>query len=53
MILFLDIDIGVFQQEELEVLRSIYDGDAAFNEVNETTFQYKVIHGLDYNNVAN
>ncbi|XP_037068428.1 RWD domain-containing protein 4-like [Pollicipes pollicipes] len=29
------------QAEELEVLRSIYEGDAAFIEVDEKTFQYK------------
>lgn len=35
------------QQEELEVLRSIYDGDDSFKVVNETTFQYK--YGEDGN----
>ena len=30
------------QTEELEVLRSIYEGDTAFIEVDEKTFQYKV-----------
>ena len=30
------------QAEELEVLRSIYEGDTAFIEVDEKTFQYKV-----------
>lgn len=30
------------QQEELEVLQSIYQSDSAFKEINETTFQYKV-----------
>jgi len=30
------------QAEELEVLRSIYEGDAAFIEVNEKKFQYKI-----------
>jgi RWD domain. len=29
------------QSEELEVLRSIYEGDEQFNEINETCFQYK------------
>lgn len=29
------------QEEELEVLRSIYDGDDSFKMVNEKTFQYK------------
>ena len=30
------------QEEELEVLRSIYESDERFNEVNSTTFQYKI-----------
>lgn len=30
------------QDEELEALVSIYDGDNAFKQVNPTTFQYKV-----------
>jgi len=30
------------QEEELEVLQSIYDGDDAFNQVNEKCFQYKI-----------
>lgn len=30
------------QEEELEVLRSIYEGDANFKEMNIKTFQYKV-----------
>ena len=29
------------QEEELEVLRSIYEGDEKFNEINEKCFQYK------------
>lgn len=29
------------QEEELEVLHSIYEGDECFKEVNPTTFQYK------------
>ena len=29
------------QEEELEVLRSIYESDECFKEVSETTFQYK------------
>ncbi|KAH3891082.1 hypothetical protein DPMN_015171, partial [Dreissena polymorpha] len=29
------------QEEELEVLRSIYDGDTMFKEIGPTTFQYK------------
>lgn len=29
------------QQEEVEVLQSIYDGDANFKQVNPTTYQYK------------
>ncbi|XP_060076000.1 RWD domain-containing protein 4-like [Ylistrum balloti] len=29
------------QEEELEVLHSIYEGDESFKEVNPTTFQYK------------
>eukprot|EP00057_Strongylocentrotus_purpuratus_P029722 XP_011684196.1 PREDICTED: RWD domain-containing protein 4 isoform X2 [Strongylocentrotus purpuratus] len=30
------------QQEEREVLLSIYDGDTCFKELNETTYQYRV-----------
>jgi len=30
------------QQEEIEVLKSIYDGDECFKMVNECTFQYKI-----------
>jgi len=30
------------QEEELEVLESIYDGDAAFNQIKPTVFQYKI-----------
>lgn len=30
------------QEEELEVLRSIYEGDESFREMNPKTFQYKV-----------
>lgn len=30
------------QQEELEVLRSIYEGDSSFREMGPCTFQYKV-----------
>ena len=29
------------QEEELEVLRAIYEEDELFNELNETTFQYR------------
>ena len=29
------------QEEELEVLRSIYEGDSQFNELKENCFQYK------------
>lgn len=32
------------QEEERIALRSIYEGDNAFKEVNEVTFQYKVRH---------
>lgn len=31
------------QEEEREVLSSIYDGDENFKQINPTTFQYKVI----------
>lgn len=31
------------QTEELEALVSIYEGDTYFNQLNSTTFQYKVI----------
>lgn len=30
------------QEEEREVLQSIYDGDTSFKELNPTTYQYKV-----------
>lgn len=30
------------QEEEREVLLSIYEGDPAFNQLTPTTFQYKV-----------
>ena len=30
------------KQDELEALKSIYDGDECFNVVDDTTFQYKV-----------
>lgn len=30
------------QEEEREVLSSIYDGDPAFKQLTSTTFQYKV-----------
>lgn len=30
------------QEEEREVLLSIYDGDLAFKQLTPTTFQYKV-----------
>lgn len=30
------------QDEELEALVSIYEGDDAFKQINPTTFQYKV-----------
>lgn len=30
------------QQEEIEVLKSIYDGDECFKMVNDVTFQYKI-----------
>jgi len=33
------------QQEEIEVLRSIYDGDEHFRELSPTAFQYKI--GVD------
>lgn len=29
-------------QEELEVLRSIYDGDECFKEISHMSFQYRV-----------
>jgi hypothetical protein len=30
------------QEEELEVLRSIYEGDGSFKELSPKSFQYKV-----------
>ena len=32
------------QLEELEVLRSIYEGDSNFREMGPNTFQYKVLY---------
>jgi len=34
----------LYLQEELEVLRSIYDGDTMFKETGPTTFHYKVMY---------
>lgn len=34
------------QEEEREVLLSIYDGDPAFKQMTPTTFQYKVHNSL-------
>lgn len=34
------------QEEELEVLRSIYEGDENFKEINLQTFQYKVSYHI-------
>nr|XP_054749118.1 RWD domain-containing protein 4-like [Lytechinus pictus] len=36
------------QEEEREVLLSIYDGDACFKAVNDTTYQYRVGEGGDF-----
>lgn len=36
------------QEEEIEVLQSIYEGDACFKEVDSTTFQYKYGEDGDY-----
>ena len=36
------------QDEELEVLRSIYEGDTSFREMNPKTFQYKVKFCFNY-----
>jgi hypothetical protein len=36
-----DEDIQVLQSEELEVLKSIYEGDQAFSAMSDTHFQYK------------
>lgn len=35
-------EIQEMQDEEREALISIYEGDAAFKQVNPTTYQYKV-----------
>ena len=32
----------VLQEEELEVLKSIYEGDSAFTMQSDTKFQYKM-----------
>lgn len=37
-------EVQELQDEEREALTSIYEGDAAFKEVNPTTYSYKVIH---------
>lgn len=37
------------QEEEREVLLSIYDGDPAFKQLTPTTFQYKVRESLSRN----
>lgn len=35
-------ETSALQEEEREVLLSIYEGDECFKNVNSTTFQYKV-----------
>lgn len=35
-------DVQEMQDEEREALTSIYEGDAAFKQVNPNTYQYKV-----------
>lgn len=36
------------QAEEIEVLKSIYDGDENFKQVDNTTYQYKVCMLIKY-----
>lgn len=36
------MDDAELQEEEREVLLSIYEGDSAFKQLTPTTFQYKV-----------
>lgn len=35
-------EVKQMQDDEREALISIYEGDAAFKQINPTTFQYKV-----------
>lgn len=37
-----EVPIEELQNDEREALVSIYDGDAAFKQINPTTYQYKV-----------
>lgn len=39
------------QDEEREVLSSIYDGDECFKQIDPNTYQYKVNHFLLYNSI--
>ena len=32
----------LLQEEEIEVLKAIYEGDPAFNQLSPTVYQYKV-----------
>lgn len=44
-------EVQELQDEEREALISIYEGDAAFKQINPTTYSYKVIvddHNLFY-----
>jgi len=36
-------EVQELQDEEREALISIYEGDAAFKQINPTTYSYKVI----------
>lgn len=36
-------EVQELQDEEREALISIYEGDAAFKQINATTYSYKVI----------
>lgn len=37
-------EVQELQDEEREALNSIYEGDAAFKQINATTYSYKVIY---------
>lgn len=42
-------EVQELQDEEREALISIYEGDAAFKQINATTFSYKVKIFDDFN----
>lgn len=42
-------EVQELQDEEREALISIYEGDAAFKQINPTTYSYKVIFSIVHN----